>query len=1192
MSQLSYETNDITKQSVVTSTRIQSLGDRAIECAKSLWRLVEEEQTALETKYQKQRSDLVRDKASKSFLVSLTDQALRPLSVRRIAAQVAYLCRRQKLPKGLPLIQRGLLRLSLSTLRFLPWIFVHAIHYRLRQELKGVILSADKKSLADHLKMRKEAGLGVTINALGEAVLGEKEAQKRLDEYSTLLMNPHVAYVSIKISTLYSQINHCDPEGTIQVIKKRLRVLYELAITYAHHTCDGCPKEVNLDMESQADLRLTVMVFKTLLDEEDLLTYSGGIVIQAYLPESVEICQDLIQWSKDRVSRGGAPIRIRVVKGANLATEQIEASLEGWESATYASKAETDANFKRLLMQLCRKETENAVHVGVGSHNIFDIAFAMSLREIEKLEVSIRFEMLEGMCDPLARVLHKVTGNVLLYCPIATQKGYHNAVAYLIRRLDEQTGEGHFLRDVFQLSKNSETWEDNETRFRESLNLIETLSESPNRQQNRQHVQVKEDSNGYKNEPNTDWTLPHHQEWAQMITQTYRNHPTINIPTVIQGELCEGATQMGQGMDPSEPDRILYHYAKMDMEQLNKALTTAEKQALDWSQTTRNERSMVLARVAYQIQENRAGFIGALMMDVGKLIPEADAEVSEAIDFVHYYRRSMNEWAEHTDLRLVPKGVVVVTPPWNFPCGIAVGCISAALMAGNVVLFKPSSHAVWVGWQVVNAFWDAGIPKEVLQFVPCDSRSVGTSMVMDNRVSTVMLTGSSQTAQAWLQKRPNLNLIAETGGKNTLIVSAMADRDDAIKAIVRSAFGYSGQKCSAVSLVICEAEVYDDPLFREQLRDAAGSLKVGPAWSLCSKMGPLIKPASGALNRALMRLERGETWLLKPHRDHRNTQLWSPGIRWGVTQHHECYRHELFGPVIGVMRATSMKQAIKIANGTPYGLTAGLQTLDNREMLTWVEKIDVGNYYINRHTTGAIVKRQPFGGCKWSSIGQGLKAGGPHYLSQLVTIQEKGLPRQRMPLTEKEEKAFIRLVWPLLTAEERRQLLIRLSSYAYWKDQLTKARDRCQIKGESNYYYARPVTDLIIRVSLFDRECDVLSMLGACQICGVQPVISVPPMDEVKHARLKQVIKRLSYAVNVRIETDPSFLAHLQKKCYQRLRMTQTPSKEMLNIAHEANMSVRAVPVLSNGRVECLHYLQELTVTYRYHRYGYIPESS
>ena len=370
-----------------------------------------------------------------------------------------------------------------------------------------------------------------------------------------------------------------------------------------------------------------------------------------------------------------------------------------------------------------------------------------------------------------------------------------------------------------------------------------------------------------------------------------------------------------------------------------------------------------------------------MVHDGKKAAAEGDAEVSEAADFASYYASRPPIPA---DVHVTALGVVVITPPWNFPYAIPAGGVLAALMAGNSVVLKPAPETVGTAWQLVRQLWEAGIPRDVLQFFPCADGDIGKALITDPRVDAVVLTGAYETARLFLDWRPSLRLFAETSGKNAIVITAQADRDLAIKDLVRSAFGHAGQKCSAASLAILEAEVYDDPGFRRQLRDAAASLHVGPSTDPASVVTPLIRPPGTALSSALTTLDPNEQWLLEPRQIGDDPCLWSPGIKLGVQPDSWFRRTECFGPVLGLIRAADLDDAIRIQNDSDLGLTAGIHSLDENEIAHWRDRVQAGNLYINRAITGAIVQRQPFGGWKSSSIGPGTKAGGPNYVEPLL----------------------------------------------------------------------------------------------------------------------------------------------------------------------------------------------------------------
>ncbi|MDE3055836.1 MAG: proline dehydrogenase family protein [Verrucomicrobiota bacterium] len=1164
---------------------MEERGKLSIELAQLMLQEASRSMTGEERRMQKQLSRLMIDPLGKPFTLALTDQCFRSKSNLRIAERMISLFKEIGIPSYLSPLQRAELHffgsLSPSVAQFLVPVAIHT----LRKETSRVIIPGEPSLLQQHIIQRRKEGVRLNINHLGEAILSEEEAKRRLQIYLDDLAHPMIDYISIKISTLFSQINLLDFEGSLATIKDRLRLLYRTAAASPVLLPDGSSRArvVNLDMEEYRDLHLTVAVFRELLDEEEFFHYSAGIVLQAYLPDSHDIQKELTEWAMKRVAKGGAPIRLRIVKGANLAMEQVEASLKEWPQAPYTNKQEVDANYKRMLLYGTCPEHVKAVRLGIASHNLFDLAFAMLLRSEQEVEHYVGFEMLEGMADHIRRVVQRLTGDILLYCPVAKKEDFEHAIAYLIRRLDENTGGENFLRHLPYLEPGSEIWHEQSQIFLQSCGEIEAASLAPRRTQNRLATPPHPDfSLPFENEPDTDFSLPQNHSWAQGLAQSWGKKRLKDIPAVIDGE--EILTPLsGTGYSPSNPTEPLFSYVKAGEKEIERAFQTAKKAAEEWGKTSVLHRSHLVARAAHILRERRGELIGAMMLEGGKTILEADPEVSEAIDFAEYYRRQMVKWSEMKDIAWEPKGVVLVASPWNFPCAIPAGGILASLMAGNAVLFKPASDTLFVGWTLVNALWEAGIPKNVLQFVPCSGEEGGKSLICHSCLDCVVLTGGTETARNLLALRPGLDLAAETGGKNAMIVTAMADRDLAIKEILHSAFSHSGQKCSATSLLILEKEVFDDPNFRRAFAEAASSIRVGSPFDLGTKMGPLIHPPRGPLLRALTTLEPGEEWLVEPKADPNNPCLWSPGIKWNVRPGSFTHMTELFGPVLAVLRAKDLEEAIFLANAVPYGLTSGLQSLDEREQALWLEKIEAGNLYINRGTTGAIVRRQPFGGTKASSYGRGSKAGGPNYLCELMRPKEVVLPQEKAPINERVNELMPFLEKLHLTAEELGLWTASIASYAYWWKRLQQKRDPTKIVGQDNYFGYLPRKRITLRLLPHSKPLDVLRTIAAALTCGAGLEVSFS-FEEIPH-NLFDWLPHIPHLSCVE-EKNEAFLARVGDRRMERIRLLDQPLFDLQKRAALAAIPLITVPVLSNGRLELLNFLREVSISMDYHRYG------
>jgi len=1141
----------------------------AAEASKLAARLLEQSkrtQSSTERAQAAKIARLMEDPNGKTMTMAMSDQVFRSRRPSRIADQLNYLVEQYGVPTYLGNFDQWALWLGSTLGEYIPAMVVPFVVAKLRQETRSVILPSEDDEFREYVERRRAEGTRLNLNQLGEAILGEEEAARRLDAYLALLARDEVEYISVKISSVFSQINLIAFDHTVEQIKQRLRALYRQAMRFQFVTADGrrLPKFVNLDMEEYRDLAMTVAAFKQVLSEDEFRSYRAGIVLQAYLPDAHLWQRDLTEWALQR----GAPVKVRIVKGANLAMERVEAVMHGWPQAPCVTKPDVDANYKRMVIYGMDPGRARAVNLGIATHNLFDAAFALLLRARNGVEASVEMEMLEGMANHQARCVQEAAGGLLLYAPVVKREDFHSAIAYLVRRLDENTAPENFLHDLFGLEPGDERWKRQEAAFLESVAGHETAPLGPRRGQNRAEEQRRFDlSTPFNNEPDTDWSLKHNADWILGITRKWQALPCIEI-------LGGGA---GVGHDPSRPGIEAYRYPLASMNDADRALHTAVEARWAWSSKGASARARLLTRCAEVIAERRGDLIAAMILDGAKSIPEADVEVSEAADFANYYARTPLESHQVTDgCRSAPLGTVLITPPWNFPLAIPCGGVLAALMAGNTVILKPAPEAVLVSWYLCNALWDAGIPRDVLQFLPAPDNEVGRALVTDPRVNAVILTGAYSTARMFLSWKPDLALFAETSGKNAMIITAMADHDQAIRDLVKSAFGHNGQKCSAASLAVLEAEVYDNSAFLRQLRDAAASLPAGSAWDPLNLITPLIRDPGPDLLRGLTQLDEGESWLLEPK--HLGGSLWTPGIRTGVRPGSWYHRTECFGPVLGLMRAANLDDAIEIVNGSELGLTSGLQSLDEREIARWRDRVEAGNAYVNRGTTGAIVQRQPFGGWKKSVFGEA-KAGGRNYVFSLCHWTPHNPPAvaaEPAPLVN--DFAASLMEWAAAAGRDEWTggLHAAAGSFAYWWNRhFSRNHDPAGLKPESNVFRYRRIRNVLIRAQDPGELEQALVALIAARTCGVPAVLSL--------AVGMTLDPKLPHGEVVAEDVD-AFAARIAQ--FERIRCFSPLPMPALAAAHGSHTLVVTGPALSNGRLELRHYVREQSLTQTMHRYG------
>ena len=1049
--------------------------------------------TRKERRASRRLGKLLADDDGRDLILDLTDQVLRIRDRKRSARRLRDLVA-QGAPASLSPIDRLGLRVLGVVAPYVPRLAERAVNWRVNQETTGVILPGEDAPLTRYLARRRADGFRLNVNILGESILGDDEAAARFNLVASRIRRPDVDYVSIKISALCANLDVLAWDDSLDRVTERLAALYRIAADHGTF--------VNLDMEEHRDLDLSVEAFIQVLDQPEFHHMPAGIVLQAYIPDSHAALDRLVTWANARHAAGRAPIKIRLVKGANLAMEQVEAELHDWPQAPYYSKADVDASYKRMLDTAIRDADPGAVRLGIASHNLFDVAWALTVRDSLDDPTRIEIEMLEGMAPAQARAVRDAAGSLLLYAPVVEKVDREASIAYLSRRLDENSGPENFLRSLFDLTPDSPAWQRELERFRTSLERQDAIEVTSHRDQDRRSEQIAFTADGsFTNVADTDFTTPGNRAWAEAI---------LTMPA------------------PAEPELTTTVAAVDD------ALERARAAHKRWSQTSWQERRETLARVAEVMAAHRAETLAAMAITTGKTLREGDPEVSEAIDFTTYAAHlTLDHERLEGSLTWQPHEVVLVAGPWNFPYAIPASGIVHALAAGSAAILKPAPEARAVGALLVSQLHEAGVDPDLVQLVATPDDEVGQHLVTHPGVSEVVLTGSLATADLFLGWRPDLRLRAETSGKNSLIITAAADIDLAIKDLVKSACGHAGQKCSAASLAIVEASVYDDPSFRRRLADTVRSLRVGWAEDVATTVGPVINPPSGPLARALTQVGPGESWLVEPRQLDEAGRLWSPGVIWGVQPGSWFHLTECFGPVLGVMRAHDLDDAIVIQNAPEYGLTGGLHSLDPKEIDTWLERVQVGNAYVNRHITGAIVQRQPFGGWKRSSIGGGAKPGGPSHLHSYGT-------------------------W---TTGELNVDRARSDFARAWTTRFGIDTDATGLRCESNVLRHHRLEGVIVRGQTSGAAYDVLTL--AAHTTGT-PVMWSDPLDE----------------------TDEQLATRLPGLGAERLRLLADASPGLLAAAHDAGIAVDRQPVTDAGEVELPRWLKEQAISVTRHRHG------
>ncbi len=876
------------------------------------------------------------------------------------------------------------------------------------------IAGSNVREAIDAVMRMRDESMAFTIDLLGEATITEAEADGVQKQYFDLLngLSPIVnaapevpiidrddrgpiprVNVSVKLSALFSQFDPIDPVGTSQAVRNRLRPILALAKKNGAF--------VNFDMEQYSFKNTTLRIFREILSESEFRDWPHvGIAIQAYLRDTEEDLRTLRNWARDERN---CPVWIRLVKGAYWDYETVIAAQNHWPVPVWTEKWQSDASFERCTRFLM--ENYEWLMPAFGTHNIRSIANVMAVAEECKVPAQrFEFQMLYGMADPIKEALKTFGTRVRIYTPYGQLLP---GMAYLVRRLLENTSNDSFLRQGFtehvseeQLLQNPENM--GASHHREPDMIATRNGEHPTRV-------------AFQNEPLSDFSRAENRERMVAALATVRGQFGRTFPPVI-GNATVATSESIDSVNPSKSVERIGRTGKATAQHAEQAIAAAVQAFEAWRETSVVERATYIRRVAKVMRERRFELAAWIVLETGKPWRESDADVAEAIDFCDYYAIEAEKMGRAQDTNVPgeanaffyePRGVAAVIAPWNFPLAILCGMTVAAIVTGNTVVMKPAEQSGIVGAKLMECFQQAGLPAGVVNFLPGIGEVVGPVLVGHRDVALIAFTGSLKVAlqineqasrtpggQPFVKK-----VIAEMGGKNAIIVDADADLDEAVRGVVDSAFGYGGQKCSAGSRVIVVGGIYEP--FLNRLIEATKSLTVCAAERPGCSLGPVIDAESR--DRILKCIELGKTQARLAFQydvgplKHEGYYV-GPTLFADVPETATIAQDEIFGPVLCVMKAKNLDDAIRIANGTKYALTGGVFSRSPVNIQKVKKQFRVGNLYVNRKCTGALVQRQPFGGFMLSGIGS--KAGGPDYLLQFVvsrTITENTLRRGFAP---------------------------------------------------------------------------------------------------------------------------------------------------------------------------------------------------
>ncbi|MBB3142372.1 bifunctional proline dehydrogenase/L-glutamate gamma-semialdehyde dehydrogenase PutA [Halomonas organivorans] len=759
--------------------------------------------------------------------------------------------------------------------------------------------------------------------------------------------------ISVKLSALHPRYEYTHRETVMRDLVPRAREL----VRQAAKANIG----FNIDAEEQDRLDLSLDVIEALLADPELAGWDGfGIVVQAYGRRAAPVIEALYEMAE----RHDRKIMVRLVKGAYWDTEIKLAQEMGVETfPVFTRKVNTDVSYMACARMLL--ERRDRIYPQFATHNAHTCAAVAAMAGDDK--DSYEFQRLHGMGESLHHIVKQSEGT---HCRIYAPVGAHrDLLAYLVRRLLENGANSSFVNQVVDTSiPASEVAKDPVAGFER---LGDAIANPSIRRPGELFAPERKNSRGYRiNEPASILPLLSAREAFADATWTA-------APMLVGGPAPQGTAR--DALSPADASRVVGQVFEATAEEVAAALDAAEDGYRDWSARPAAERAEVLRRTADLYEEHMAELTVIATREAGKMILDGIAEVREAVDFLRYYACECErlEAEEPGEAR----GVFVCISPWNFPLAIFTGQIAAALSAGNAVLAKPAEQTPLIAARAVELMREAGLPEAALQLLPGDGPTVGGPLTSDPRIAGVCFTGSTEVAQLIhraLAKNagPEATLIAETGGLNAMIVDSSALTEQAVRDILISSFQSAGQRCSALRMLYVQEEARERLL--TMLDGAMDALSIGDPWNTDTDVSPVIDAEAQADIAGYVAAQEKAGKVLKTLPAPDGGTFVTPAVVevGGI----EDLEREIFGPVLHVatFKARDIDKVVDAINAKGYGLTFGLHTRIDDRVQQIVERVHVGNIYVNRNQIGAIVGSQPFGGEGLS--GTGPKAGGPLYV--------------------------------------------------------------------------------------------------------------------------------------------------------------------------------------------------------------------
>lgn len=1077
-------------------------------------------------------AELVRDPAGAAFALEVVNGVLRPQEARAVARNLVRLS--HEVPDGIPWgavfdthVSAGIASLSASGA-------VPRVRERYLRLFSHFLLRLDVRELEEHLAdLTRSGGIRPTLAPVTTSASGQLEANRQAADVRDLLLRDDVESVTFRVSAMAGNWRLVDLDGLVDDIASRVAPLFDIAAGAER------AKVIDLEVGTFEELEPTLRVFERMAN--DFPTLVAGISLPDAFPDSLPALRRVAEIARRRSARGGEEVAVRITRGGFLPEERAVAESHGWQPAVFGSAAERSAQFVRMLDFALLPEQSSAFRVVSATHDLFLTAFAWRLARARGVERKLEHEFPLGLASRDVVAVKRDVGGVRILAPVMRSGQLPLAAPYLLRRLGDlasNAGDGvppdepaaartRFLRD--------------ESAFRAALADSRRPAAASLRRQDFVRTEV------------ADFTNPATREWALGVLERSR--------------------------DSAAGEELLSRSVVADRSALEERISRAISLGQSWGERRGVTRATVLDSVGEVLAQWRGLLAEVAVSESRVRIEEADVDVTVAIELAARAAANARELDLVDGAKFSPPRLTVVVSPRSGALTSLAGLVLAALAAGSAVIIKTAPETRRCSAVFVETLVAGGVPPGLVTVLDSEG-DVARALLSDERVDRVLHAGSRHAAKLFHSWSAEMALNSTTGGRNAVIVTPSADLESAVSDLVASAFDHAGQAPTATGTVILVGSVGSSARFLGRLADAVSSVSAGGSTAHPPGISALARPAGERELEALDELAEGETWKVRPRQLDEDGMLWSPGLRDGLRADSLLKRQERRAPVLDIVRAATLGEAIEIQNSTGFGLSAGIHSLDSDEVETWLESAEAGVLCVNRAVAARVGARVPVGGWNRAVLGTGRAAGGQDAAAVLgswepvavrpgstVTLEGVGERVATLVTAALPGLNFTEFDWVRAGAQ---------SDEAAWSSTFAQ-RELAQLEFEKNVQRYRPIP-VTIRLSEGASVSPLVRVLAAATIAGAPVVVSTAtPLHPALIALFGEPYSPVDVA-EVLVESDIRWRARAQagEIVTARIRLIGGDADVLARVLHgQVGIAVHAGPVTTSGRIELLTFLRE-----------------